>query len=328
MTAAMTAMTDDKKKKKKAKKPAGPKRYERRFVPVASTNPWLVRILGGVGGLTIGAGLYGYLYATAEGHAFHAATVGDRLGQVPSWLIAGGAVLMGATIWLGTSSESPVRVGDPGIAVEKGEVRRMPWWGVDKITWQPGERALLVTGKDETHRLWTFKVPISSHPEAVARLVEESRRRIKKKVEIEKGVLKQMPSAHDYAGQRLELEPLQVVGKKCAASGRLISYEPDARVCPLCERVYFKRSVPNKCKCGNDIHALRPATVTEAEDVEEDFYDQQDEEEGEERDEDEDEDEKDDDERDDEKSAADDDSDEEDARASSKKVKAAEDAET
>lgn len=310
-------MTDEKKKKKKAKKPEGPKRYERRFVPIASTNPWLVRVLGAIGGLAIGAGLYGYLYATGEGHAFHAATVGDKIAQVPSWLIAGGAVVMGATIWLGTSSESPVRVGDPGIAVEKGEVRRMPWWGVDKITWQPGERAVLVTGKDETHRLWTFKVPMASHPEACARLIEEARRRIKKKVEIEKGVLKQMPVAHEHAGQRLELEPLQVVGKKCAASGRVISYEPDARVCPLCERVYYKRSVPNKCKCGNDIHALRPATVAEAEDVDEDFYDQEDEEEDE-REEDE---EATDDERDDDEIADAD-------AADSKKVKAAEDAET
>jgi hypothetical protein len=312
-------MTDEKKKKKKVKKPAGPTRYERRFVPSASTNPWIVRVLGGVGGVTIGAGLYGYLYATAEGHAFHAATMGDRIGQVPSYLIAGGAVLMGATIWLGTSSEAPVRVGDPGIAVEKGEVRRMPWSGVERITWQPGERAVLVTGKDETHRAWTFKVPIASHPEAVARIVEESRRRIRKRVDIEKGVLKQMPTAHEFAGQRLELEPLQVVGRKCAASGKLISYEPDARVCPLCERVYFKRSVPNKCKCGNDIHALRPATIEEPEDLADDFYDSQDEEEEEREDE----------ELDEADGDGDGDGDgESDAKGSSKKVKAAEDAET
>jgi hypothetical protein len=316
-------MTDDikEKKKKKAKKPAGPKRYERRFVPSASTNPWIVRVLGGLGGLTIGAGLYAYFYATGEGHAFHAATVGDRIGQIPSYLIAGGAVLMGATIWLGTSSESPVRVGDPGIAVERGEVRRMPWWGVERITWQPGERALIVTGKDETHRAWTFKVPAASHPEAVARLLEESRRRIKKKVDIEKGVLKQLPTAQEFAGQRLELEPLQVVGKKCAASGKLISYEPDARVCVLCERVYFKRSVPNKCKCGNDISAMRPATVAEPEDLKDDFYDQADDEEDEVLEEEEDD-------LDDDEAADEAKEEEDDAKASSKKVKAAEDAET
>jgi hypothetical protein len=94
-------------------------------------------------------------------------------------------------------------------------------------------------------------------------------------------------------------------------------YEPDARVCPLCERVYFKRSVPNKCKCGNDIHALRPATIEEPEDLADDFYDSQDEEEEEREDE--------------ELDEADGDGDgdgESDAKGSSKKVKAAEDAET
>lgn len=317
-------MTDEKpKKKKKSKKAAGPKRYERRFVPVAATNPWIVRILGAIGGLVIGAGLYAYLYATAEGHAFHAETMGDKVGQIPSYLIAAGAVIMGATIWLGTSSESPVRVGDPGIAIEKGEVRRMPWWAVDRITWQPGARGLLVTGNDETSRAFTFKVPIGSHPDAVAWILEEARRRIRKRVDIEKGVLKQMPGANEYAGQRLELEPLQVVGKKCAASGKLISYEPDARVCTQCERVYFKRSVPNKCKCGNVVGHLRPSTVESPEDVSDDFVEGEDavEERPGEEDEDEalDADEKSDDEKSDEDASE---------RRSSKRVPAAEDAET
>jgi hypothetical protein len=101
--------------------------------------------------------------------------------------------------------------------------------------------------------------------------VAEGKRRIAKKVSIEKAVIKKMPSANEFAGTRIELEPLQVVGKKCAASGKTISYEPDARVCPQCERVYFKRSVPNKCKCGYDIHAMRPATIAEPEDVDESF---------------------------------------------------------
>ena len=48
------------------------------------------------------------------------------------------------------------------------------------------------------------------------------------------------------------------MGKKCAATGKTISYEPDARVCPRCERVYMRRSVPKKCKCGNSLVHLRP----------------------------------------------------------------------
>jgi hypothetical protein len=138
-------------------------------------------------------------------------------------------------------------------------------------------RALLVTGKDEESKAWTFKVPVGSHPEAAGWILEEARRRIRKRIEIERGVRKELPGAYEHAGQKLELEPLQVVGKKCAASGKVISYEPDARVCPQCERVYYKRSVPNKCKCGNAIGHLRPSTVTTPEDVTDDFVEGEDE---------------------------------------------------
>jgi hypothetical protein len=135
-----------------------------------------------------------------------------------------------------------------------------------------------VTGRDETLRNWTFKVPLASHPEAVGWIVAEAKRRIPKRVDIEKGVLAKMPAAAPHAGTKLDLEPLQVVGKKCAASGKTISYEPDARVCPQCERVYFKRSVPNKCKCGAAIGHLRPQTVAVPEDVDDDFDEDEDEE--------------------------------------------------
>ncbi len=269
-------MTEEKKDKRKKAKKSGPKRSERRFVPIASTNPWIVRGLGALGGLVLGAGLFAYFYATGEGHTFGPEAT-DKVKAIPSYLIAGGAVIMGICIWLGTSSESPIRVGDPGIAVEKGETRRMPWWLVEKITWQPGALALVVTGKDENLRDWTFKVPVASHPEAVGWIVSEAQRRIKKKVDIEKGVLKKLPAAAEHAGTKIDLEPLQVVGKKCAASGKTISYEPDARVCPQCERVYFKRSVPNKCKCGASIGHLRPSTVAAPEDVIEEEENEEDE---------------------------------------------------
>jgi hypothetical protein len=276
---------DKPKKKKKAKRAEGPARLERRFVPVAATNPWIVRALAGLAGLAAGAGAYGYLYGTADEHLFSkTGGLDEKYLQLPNFLIAGAAVLAGIAIWFGTSSESPVRVGDPGIAVERGEVRRMPWWAIEKITWQPGALALVVTGRDEESRDWTFRVPLRSHPDAVAWIVAEGKRRIPKKVSIEKAVIKKMPSPNEHAGVKISLEPLQVVGKKCAATGKTISYEPDARVCPQCERVYLKRSVPNKCKCGADIHSLRPAgveapEVVEEEEVEEDEVEEKEEEE-------------------------------------------------
>jgi hypothetical protein len=152
-----------------------------------------------------------------------------------------------------------MRIGSPGIGVERGETRRMPWSNVAKIGWDSGTLSLLVDGKDEAGATWTIRVPLSSHPEAVAWILEEARNRVPKVVKIEESVLEGMPEATQYAGTRVELEPLQVVGKKCAATGQTISYEPDARVCVRCERVYFKRSVPKKCKCGADLSELRGA---------------------------------------------------------------------
>src|SRR5688572_28610587 len=155
-----------KAKDSKKKKALAPKRRERRFIAHASTNRMLVLALGALGALCLGAGLYAYMY----GKSF---ADDEKWKAIPSYLIAGGAVLMGITIWLGTSSESPVRVGDPGIAVEKGETRRMPWWAVKQISFESGSLALVVTGKDEASKDWTFKVSLKTHPEAIGWILRE-----------------------------------------------------------------------------------------------------------------------------------------------------------
>ena len=254
-----------KAKQTKDKRRGGARRQERRFLSQASTSPTIVRAIGAIAALLLGAGLWGYLYAKSFADD-------DKLRALPSYLIAGGAVLMGITIWIGTSSESPIRVGAPGISVEKGELRRMPWWAVEKILFESGALALVVVGKDEAGADWTFKVPIKAHPEAAAWIVKEALDRIPRRVDISDEVIEKLPEAYEHAGQRLDLEPLQVVGKKDALSGKTISYEPDARVCPRCERVYFKRSVPKKCKCGNSLVHLRPKAddVDETDDEEND----------------------------------------------------------
>ena len=254
---------DKKPSKKDAKKKRAARRTERRFIAQSSHSAWLVRLLGGLGATTLGAGTWGYTY----GHAFDA---DEKLKPIPAYLIAGGAVLTGATIWLGTSSEMPLRVGDPGIAMERGEVRRMPWWGVSQITFESGNLALVVTGKDESGSAWTFKVPLKAHAEAVGWLVKEALERIPKAVDIPDRVLEGLPGANPHAGMKVDLEPLQVVGKKDAITGKTISYEPDARVCTRCERVYFKRTVPKKCKCGCLLTELRAQTTVDTSDSMED----------------------------------------------------------
>ena len=247
-----------KKKDKKEKKLRQEKRQERRFVARSAWNPWLVRVVGMLGSAGLGAGAWAWFYAKSF-------ELDDKLKPLPGYLIAGGAVLLGIAIWLGTSSEPPIRVGAPGIAMERGDLRRMPWWAVKSITFEPGALALVVSGNDETGKTWTFKVPLNAHPEAVAWIVKEARERIPKKVDIEDAMLEKLPEAVPYAGMRIDLEPLQVVGHKCAVSGQTISFEPDARICTRCERVYFKRAVPKKCKCGANLEHLRAGSIQDAE---------------------------------------------------------------
>jgi hypothetical protein len=253
--------------KKKKDKIETRRRQERRFVAQSAFNPWIVRVLGGLGALALGAGAWGYFYG-------HLGDLDEKFRPIPSYLIAAGAVLTGVAIWLGTSSETPIRVGAPGIGVEHGDLRRMPWWSVKKIVWESGSLSLVVSGNDEAGTSWTFKVPLKVHPEAVAWIVKEATQRVPKAVDVPDSVLDKLPEATNLQGMRIDLEPLQVVGKKCAASGKAISYEPDARVCARCERVYFKRSVPKKCKCGAGLDHLRNAVQdADADDEESDGED-------------------------------------------------------
>lgn len=263
----------DTRRGKKSKKDRGAQRVERRFVAHSAHSPWLVRILGMIGATTLGAGTYAYLYGESFKKAAEAARTSAsaavppealRMEALPLYMIAFAAVVIGATIWLGTTSEAPLRVGAPGLAMERGEVRRMPWWGVSRITWEAGTRALVIDGKDEAGTAWPLKVPLGAHREAVGWILKEALDRIPKVVDIDDNVLDELPGANAHAGEKIELEPLQVVGKKDALTGKLVSYEPEARVCTRCERVYFKRSVPKKCKCGASLLDLR-ATAADPE---------------------------------------------------------------
>ncbi len=243
----------------KKEKRRGRLRQERRFVSQATANPLVVRGIGALASMLVGAGAWGYFYAQSFAED-------EKLRAVPSYMIAAGAILMGITIWFGTSSEPAVRVGAPGIAIEKGEIRRMPWWSVDRITFDADALALVVAGKDDAGNDWTFKVPLKAHPDAVAWIVQEASERVPKSVDIGDDLREKLPAASASAGTLVDLEPLQVVGRRDAISGKAISYEPDACICSQCERVYLKRTVPKKCKCGNSLVHLRPK---DAEDVEE-----------------------------------------------------------
>lgn len=233
------------KKTKSAKRDKRQARSERRFEPRASTNPMIPYILGAVGALIMGAGFWGQFGASLGGEALEPLTASP-------WLLTLGAIAVGAAIWLGTSGEPALRVGDRGIGLEKGQIRRIPWYGVERIEWR-GE-AVRVTGRDETGAELLVVAKSATHPQAAAWIVREARARVPGVVDVPADAT--LPEAHIAAGTTLPLEPPQVVGKHCAATGKAISYEPDARVCPRCERVYHRAHVPDACACGASLASL------------------------------------------------------------------------
>jgi hypothetical protein len=234
---------------KKAK--AGRKeRQERRFVPRPTSSANLVKALGGLAAAALGAGVWAQF-----GHGWMDSPL-PPYGFAPV-LLAGGAVAFGGAVWLGTSGEQPLRVGSGGIAIDWGkEMKRVPWHGVERIVWDPDRQVLSVHGKDESGSDQRLALTPKTHPLAIAWIVKEGRDRIPDSVDVPEEALG-IPAARATDGEMLVMDAVQVVGKRCASSDRIIAYEPDARVCPRCERVYYRESVPETCACGASLAGLR-----------------------------------------------------------------------
>jgi hypothetical protein len=239
------------KKTKSAKRAKTRERREQRFEPRASANPLVVYLLGGIGAIAMGAGTWGEFGSLVRAD-------GPESFKYAPYILAVGAVLVGIAIWIGTSGEPRLRVGDSGLAIERAGVRRMPWYAVERVGWSDG--AVRVTGKDETDASMTLVASLTSHPQAAAWIVKEARERVPAVVDL--GEDATIPEARAGAGETFALEPPYVVGKHCAASGKIIAYEPDARVCPRCERVYHKAHVPESCACGASLAEFRTETKT------------------------------------------------------------------
>jgi hypothetical protein len=223
-------------------------RFERRFVPASTTDYRIVYAVGGFGAIGLGSGFWGqWGYAMAS-----------LVEPVPysMWILAAGALLLGVAIWIGTSGESIVHVGSAGTGEEKsGNVRRIAWHELESVKFE-NER-LVVSGHDESGADYTFRVRHTTTPQAVAWIVAQARERVPSAVDLSKEDRKTIGDAAKKAGEWAEPPPLQVVGKRCAASDKIIAYEPDARVCPRCELVYHRSHVPSDCDCGNSLAHLR-----------------------------------------------------------------------
>jgi hypothetical protein len=238
------------KKTKSQKSPKARERRERRFDPQASAQPKVVYLVGAVGALLMGAGAWAQF-----GPLVHEG--GPEPLKWGPYLLAAGALLVGAAIWIGTSGDSSLRVGDAGLALEKGSLRRMPWYAIERIEWR--EETVRVLGKDEAGTALTIAASLKSHPQAAAYIVKEARERVPAVVDVPEDAT--LPELSAAGAEWLPLDAPHVVGRHCAASGKVIAYEPDARVCRRCERVYHKAHVPDACECGASLVELRSAAA-------------------------------------------------------------------
>jgi hypothetical protein len=71
---------------------------------------------------------------------------------------------------------------------------------------------------------------------------------------VKRDAVEGLPAPRDDDGELLSVEGAQVAGRTCAASGKTIAFERDARLCPQCTQVYLKDKVPKKClTCGAEL---------------------------------------------------------------------------
>lgn len=219
------------KKKKKAKR----ERKERRFSP-AQTYSSSAAVAGGMlGALALGAGVWGqWISETPHNYA--------------PFLFGGGAIALGASLWFGDAGAVPVRIGDAGIALERGtELTRLAWCDLDTI--EMSGKQLLVKGKSSS-----FSIPVAAQPVAVAWILAEGTRRVPDVMNVKKSDLAGLPEPKDLDGELVPLEGVQVAGKHCAVTDKPIAFERDARLCPNCAQVYLKDAVPKTCvTCERDL---------------------------------------------------------------------------
>ena len=221
-------MADVKKAKVKKQAQAKRVRKERRFLP-EPTYASRASIGGGMlGALILGAGVYSQWLS-------------DNPRAIAPYLFGVGALSLGAALWFGDAGALPVRVGDAGIGIEKGnELVRLVWCDIERVFTERAE--LVAKGKE-----LTLRIPIAAHRAAVAWILSEGTKRVPAVMDVKRQSLVDLPDPKDSDGELVVIEGLQIAGRHCAVSGKPISFERDARLCPSCGQVYLKEHVPAKC---------------------------------------------------------------------------------
>lgn len=256
-----TTVTDSKAKSSKSSRKT--RRYACEFTAQSAAPRSLVAGVGALGSAAMGAGAWALAFgesfvAPLAGHAAKGSIV--RVEAIPSYILATGAVLTAIAVWLGTSSEPSVVVGSGGIDIPQGNAEKLAWHNIQRITYDESKHQLVVEGSSDSGAPVQIRIARRAQPQAVACVLHEAQSRIPAAIDIDDHVRALLPSRQPNAGIMRTIEPLQVVGKRDALTGEIISYEPDALVCARCERVYHRSralasGAPLACACGGVVEA-------------------------------------------------------------------------
>jgi hypothetical protein len=215
------------------------KLVERRFTADPTSRSNYQALIGGIGAAALGAGAY-------------ATWMHDAPMPIAPYLFGGGTLALIVASVIGSADGMPLRVGDAGVAVERGgdQPERLAWYEVDKVSLEGADR-VVVEGAQKR-----IVVPATHHAQAAAWILKEASDRIPKKVTIEDGKREALSRSASQHAELVPIEPLQVTGRRCKASNAIISFERDARTCKTCGEVYDKKHVPAKCiTCEHEMTA-------------------------------------------------------------------------
>jgi|SRR5882672_6445827 len=215
------------------------KLIERRFAAEPSVRSNYQALVGGLGAALLGAGAY-------------ATWIHDVPLPFAPYLFGIGTLLLIVAFVIGSTDTMPIRVGSAGIAVEQGGAppERIAWFEVEKVSLEEGLRVVVVGANKR------IVAPATHHAQAAGWILKEALARIPKKVQGENEKRDELVRGAAEHPPTVAFEPMQVTGRRCKASGTIISFERDARLCPNCGEVYDKKHVPEKClTCDHAMNA-------------------------------------------------------------------------
>jgi len=206
------------------------KLVERRFLAEATERSNYQALVGGLGAAALGAGVY-------------ATWIHDAPMTVAPYLCGVGTLGLIAAFVMGSAESMPLRVGDAGVAAERGgnQPERIGWFEIENVKLEGKDRVVVEGGNKR------IVAPASHHAHAAGWIVKEAVARIPKRVAIEGDKRDELARGASEHPEIVAVEPTQVTGRRCKASGTIISFERDARICKTCGEVYDKKHVPEKC---------------------------------------------------------------------------------